>query len=65
MSAHLIDMKPVTSLLRIHQYAALHSGPRLIVLRAVHGNETCGTLGIQRILDELDAGRLYAVLCGT
>jgi predicted deacylase len=51
-------MKPATSLLRIHQFAALHSGPRLIVLGAVHGNETCGTLGIQRILGELDSGTL-------
>ena len=51
-------MKPATSLLRIHQFAALHSGPRLIVLGAVHGNETCGTLGIQRILGELDSGAL-------
>ncbi len=31
-------------------------GPRLIVLGAVHGNETCGTRAIGRLLDELDAG---------
>ena len=33
-------------------------GPRLIVLGAVHGNETCGTKAIGRVLEEIDAGRL-------
>lgn len=32
-------------------------GPRLIVLGAVHGNETCGTRAIERLLAELAAGR--------
>ena len=39
-------------------YAAVAPGPRLIVLGAVHGNETCGTRGIGRALAEIDAGRL-------
>ncbi len=50
--------QPSTHLLRVHQFAALEPGPRLIVLGAVHGNETCGTHGIRRILAELDAGTL-------
>ncbi|MBL0125265.1 MAG: succinylglutamate desuccinylase/aspartoacylase family protein [Betaproteobacteria bacterium] len=33
-------------------------GPRLIVLGAVHGNETCGMQAITRVLDDIDAGRL-------
>ncbi len=32
-------------------------GPALIVLGAVHGNETCGTRAIERLLAELAAGR--------
>ncbi len=44
--------------LRIHAFAALQPGPRLIVLGGVHGNETCGTVGIERVLAELDGGRL-------
>ena len=36
----------------------LAPGPRLIVLGAVHGNETCGTKAIGRVLGEIDAGRL-------
>ena len=40
------------------QIASIHSGPRLLVLGAVHGNEVCGTLGIQRVLAELDSGEL-------
>ena len=31
---------------------------RLIVLGAVHGNETCGTQAIEALLPELDSGRL-------
>jgi predicted deacylase len=39
-------------------YSGLGAGPRLIVLGAVHGNETCGTRGIGRVMAELDAGAL-------
>jgi predicted deacylase len=46
-------------MLRAHQFAGLGSGgTRLIVLGAVHGNETCGTRAIERVLAELDAGTL-------
>lgn len=44
--------------LRTHAYHGLDTGPRLLVLGAVHGNETCGTQGIARILGELDRGEL-------
>jgi len=40
------------------RYAGSRPGARLIVLGAVHGNETCGTRGIQRVLSELDRGTL-------
>lgn len=36
-------------------FKALQPGPRLLVLGAVHGNETSGTQGIMRVLDEIDA----------
>jgi predicted deacylase len=39
-------------------YAGLAPGPRLIVTGAVHGNETCGTSAITRIMAEIDAGSL-------
>ena len=39
-------------------YSALEPGPRLIVLGAVHGNETCGTVAIGRVIDEIDRGTL-------
>jgi predicted deacylase len=42
--------------LRIHGYAALEPGPRLIVLGGVHGDETCGTVAIERAVAEFDAG---------
>ena len=45
--------------LRAHQFAGLNPGPRLIVLGAVHGNETCGTHAIERVLADIDSG----VLC--
>ena len=37
-------------------YAGLRPGPRLIVSGAVHGNETCGTQAISRLITELDQG---------
>ena len=43
------------------QFTTLHSGPRLIVTAAVHGNETCGTVAIRRVLADIDQGRLNLV----
>jgi len=40
------------------RYAGRAPGTRLIVLGAVHGNETCGTRAIERVLAELDRGDL-------
>ena len=48
---------PTTPMLQAHHYAGLEPGPRLIVLGAVHGNETCGTRAIERMRADLDAGR--------
>ncbi|NML45504.1 succinylglutamate desuccinylase [Ramlibacter sp. G-1-2-2] len=33
-------------------------GPRLLILGAVHGNETCGAVAIQRLLKELASGEV-------
>lgn len=41
------------------QYRGQGDGPRLIVLGAVHGNETCGTRAIERLMAELDSGALH------
>jgi predicted deacylase len=47
---------------RIHfksvTYRGQQSGPRLMVTGAVHGNETCGTKAIRRVMDEIDSGAL-------
>lgn len=45
-----------TDSLRIHTFASLTPGPRLLVVGGVHGDEISGTLGIERILGEFDAG---------
>ena len=42
-------------------YRGLRPGPRLIVLGAVHGNETCGTQAIGRVLGEIDSGALEII----
>jgi len=42
-------------------YSGLQSGTRLIVLGAVHGNETCGTRAIERVMEEIRAGSLKLV----
>lgn len=47
-----------TTFLRTHSFKALAPGKRLIVLGAVHGNETGGTRGIARVLGEFDSGTL-------
>ena len=39
-------------------YASAAPGTRLIVLGAVHGDETCGTRAIERVLADLDRGAL-------
>jgi len=40
------------------QYTGQQPGTRLIVTGAVHGNETCGTKAITRVMQELDSGAL-------
>ena len=44
--------------LRSHRIDGLRPGPRLIVTGAVHGNETAGTQGIRRVLNEIDHGEI-------
>ncbi len=39
-------------------FKGLGAGPRLLVLGAVHGNETAGTVGIRRVLAAIEAGQL-------
>ncbi|MBL8289729.1 MAG: succinylglutamate desuccinylase/aspartoacylase family protein [Rubrivivax sp.] len=47
--------------LRIHRFAALDKGPRLVVTGAVHGNETAGTRGIERVVREIERGEIDIV----
>jgi predicted deacylase len=39
-------------------YTGQGKGRRLIITGAVHGNETCGTKGILRVMEQLDKGEL-------
>jgi predicted deacylase len=39
-------------------FSGLAPGARLIVLGAVHGNETCGTQAIRRVIGEIESGQL-------
>ncbi|MES2072340.1 MAG: succinylglutamate desuccinylase/aspartoacylase family protein [Pseudomonadota bacterium] len=45
-------------------YSSPQAGPRLLVTGAVHGNETCGTQGILRVIQEIEAGSLE-IIAGT
>lgn len=50
---------PVSELpLETITFDSLTPGPKLLVLGAVHGNETCGPIAIARILDEIRSGAL-------
>ncbi len=40
------------------QFSGTASGPKLIITGAVHGNETCGTQAISRVLADIDGGRI-------
>src|SRR5471032_744436 len=40
------------------RYDGIGAGPRVIVMGAVHGNETCGTQAITRVMAQLDSGAL-------
>ena len=42
--------------IEVHQYRSLASGPRLLVLGAVHGNETCGAVAIRKVAAEFASG---------
>lgn len=46
------------SLIEPIAFAGARPGTRLVVLGAVHGNETCGTRAIERLTGELRAGAL-------
>ncbi|MRW83986.1 succinylglutamate desuccinylase [Pseudoduganella sp. FT26W] len=43
---------------RSYQYGDQHSGIALIMTGAVHGNEICGSLAIQRVINEINKGKL-------
>jgi predicted deacylase len=45
-------------------YSSPQPGRRLIVTGAVHGNETCGTQAIRRLISDIEAGRL-TIVAGT
>ena len=42
--------------IEVHQYRSLANGPRLLVLGAVHGNETCGAVAIRQLAAEFASG---------
>jgi predicted deacylase len=42
-------------------YTGLKAGPRVIILGAVHGNETCGTKAIHRVVEQIDRHQLGIV----
>jgi len=50
-------MQPFKSI----SYAAARPGSRLVVLGAVHGDETCGTRAIERVAGEIDRGEIAIV----
>jgi len=45
-------------------YAGIKPGLRLIVLGAIHGNETCGTQGIEKVIQEFESKRL-SIMAGS
>ena len=57
-------MHATPTTLRAHRFVGLDGdAPRLIVLGAVHGNETCGTCAIERLIGEIERGEVR-IACG-
>jgi predicted deacylase len=42
-------------------YKGSQPGPRLLILGAVHGNEKCGTVAINRVIEEIKKGALTII----
>lgn len=61
--APVSDLVLPTSL-SVSQFIGLRPCPILIILGAVHGNETCGTEAVQRTRQEIERGKLR-IACGT
>ncbi|WP_018994672.1 M14 family metallopeptidase [Thioalkalivibrio sp. ALJ2] len=59
-----MSSQPHPTAMRSLTFHGLTPGPRLIVLGAVHGNETCGTQAAERLHDELESGE-RRLQCGT
>jgi predicted deacylase len=57
----MMSNRIMTGYLRLHRFSALEPGPRLIVLGAVHGNETAGTRGIESVLAAIERGEVPIV----
>jgi predicted deacylase len=45
-----------TLFFKSHTYQAIPAGPKLIISGAVHGTETCGTIALNRFMQELERG---------
>ena len=48
----------------VNQFIGFKPGPKLVILGAVHGNETCGTQAINRLRQEIESG-LVRIDAGT
>ncbi|WP_018174721.1 M14 family metallopeptidase [Thioalkalivibrio sp. ALJ9] len=59
-----MSSQPHPTAMRSLTFHGLTPGSRLIVLGAVHGNETCGTQAAERLHDELESGE-RRLQCGT
>jgi predicted deacylase len=51
-------------MLKTYHFSAPLSGPKLLVLGAIHGNEKCGTMAIAAVMAELEA-KLFSLAKGS
>jgi len=45
-------------MIQSYTYSALTPGPRVLIFGGIHGNETCGPRAIERVMKELQTGKL-------
>lgn len=41
-----------------HTFSGLEPGPKFLVIGAIHGNEKCGTVGCNKVIEEINSGAL-------
>ena len=54
----VLDFHPQFDEVLSYHFDSGNAGPHLLLLGGIHGNETCGQVALQALVDEIDSGEL-------